>query len=92
MGFYLEEYRDRVGTWNTRSSWRSAVGHVATRRGNIYMGSMILCAVVLASLLMIRGVESNPGSVDNIVQVSCSSYDKELEEGNSMRIMRPVVS
>jgi hypothetical protein len=30
---------------------------------------MILCAAVLAVLLVIGGVELNPGAVDNIVQV-----------------------
>ena len=50
-----------VGTWPPSFSWRSAVGHVGTRGGNIYMGPMILCAAVLTTLLMIGGVEQNPG-------------------------------
>ena len=37
---------------------------------------MMLCATVLASLLMIGGVELNPGPVDNIVQVLCSGCDR----------------
>ena len=69
MGCYLEEYRARVGTWAVRSSWQSTVGHVGTRGGNIYMEPIILCAAVIATLLMIGGVELNPGPVDNIVQV-----------------------
>jgi len=44
------------------------------------MGPMILCAVVLASLLMIGGVELNPEPVD-IVQVLCSGCDRNLKSG-----------
>jgi TolA-binding protein len=36
---------------------------------------MILCAAVLATLLVIGGVELNPGPVDSIVQVLCSGCD-----------------
>jgi hypothetical protein len=60
VGCYLEEYRAQVGTWSARSLRRSAVGHVGTRGGN-NMGQMILCAAILATLLMIGGVELNPG-------------------------------
>jgi hypothetical protein len=81
MGCYLEQYRARKGTWSARSSWRSAVGHVGTRGGNINMGQMILCAAILATLLMIGGVELNPGPVDNIVQVLCSGCDRNLNSG-----------
>jgi len=79
MGCYLEDYGARVGTWAARFSWRSAVGHVGTRGGKICMGPMILCAVVLATSLMIGGVELNPGSVENIVQVLCSGCDRNLK-------------
>jgi len=51
-------------------------------RINIYIGPMILCTAVLATLLMIGGLELNPGPVDNIVQVLCSGCDKEPEIGN----------
>jgi hypothetical protein len=70
MGCYLEDYRAQVGAWAARFSWRSAVGHVGTRGGNC-MEPIILCAVVLATLLVIGGVELNPGPVDSIVQVLC---------------------
>ena len=72
MGYYLEDYRAHVGTWAARFSWQSAVGRVGTRGGNICMGSMIPCAAVLATLLVIGGVELNPGPVESIVQVLCS--------------------
>jgi hypothetical protein len=42
---------------------------------------MILCAAVLAVLLVIGGVELNPGPVDNIVQVLCSGCDRNLNSG-----------
>ena len=45
------------------------------------MGPMILCAAVLANLLMIGGVELNPGPAENIVQVLCSGCDKNLKSG-----------
>ena len=45
------------------------------------MLSMTLCAAVLATLLRIRGVELNPGPVENIVQVLCSGCDRNLNSG-----------
>jgi len=42
---------------------------------------MILCAAVLSVLLVIGGVEPNPGPVDNIVQVLCSGCDRNLKSG-----------
>ena len=80
MGCYLEDYRARVGTWAGRFSWRSAVGQV-TRGGNIDTGPTFLCAAVIAVLLVIGGVELNPGPVDNIVQVLCSGCDRNLKSG-----------
>ena len=81
MGCYLEEYRGWVGTWAPRLSRQSSVGHVETRKGKILMGSMMLCAMVLVLLLMIGGVQLNPGPVDNIVQVLCSGCDRILKLG-----------
>jgi hypothetical protein len=51
------------------------------RGGKLSVGPMILCAAVLATLLVIGGVEQNPGSVDNIVQVLCSGCDRNLKSG-----------
>ena len=42
---------------------------------------MILCEAVLANLLMIGGVEQNPGPVENIVQALCSGCDRNLKSG-----------
>jgi hypothetical protein len=60
------------------------VRHVGMRGGKIYRGPMILCAAVLAVLLVIGGVELNPGPDDNIVQVLCSGCDRNLKVRNSM--------
>jgi hypothetical protein len=49
------------------------------RRKHIYTGPMILYAAVLAVLLVIGGVELNPGAVANIVQVLCSGCDRNLK-------------
>ena len=81
IGYYMEDYRTQVGTCAARFSWRSEVGHVGTRGGKIYTAPMVLCAAVLASLLIIEGVELNPGLVDNIVQVWCSGGDRNLKSG-----------
>ena len=70
-----------MGTWAARFSWRSSVGRVETRKGKILMGSIMSCATLLASLLMIGGVELNPGPVDNIVQVLCGGCDRILKSG-----------
>jgi hypothetical protein len=49
--------------------------------GKTYIGPMIQYAVVLATLLIIRGVGLNPGPVDNIVQVACSGCNRTLMLG-----------
>jgi len=80
MCWYLEDYRTRVVTWAARSSWRLAVGRVGTT-GKVYMGPMILCPAVLATLLITGGVVLNPGPADNIVQVLCSGCNRKLKSG-----------
>ncbi|PNF18175.1 hypothetical protein B7P43_G01827 [Cryptotermes secundus] len=45
------------------------------------MGKMMLCATVIATLLIIGGVELNPGPVDNIVQVTCNGCHRTLKSG-----------
>jgi hypothetical protein len=92
MGCYLEDYRARVGTWAARFPWQSAVGRGGTRGGKIYMEPIILCAAVLANLLVIGGMELNPGPVENIVQVLCRGCDRTFKVGNSMSIVWPMVS
>jgi hypothetical protein len=64
MGCDLEDYRARVGTWAGRFSW-----HGGSRRGEANgttgdcLGLMVLSFMVLTVLLIIGGVEQNPGPV-----------------------------
>ena len=64
MCCYLAYYRARVGTWAARIScvWRTSR---RTEEGNghavLCLGTTILCATTLAVLLIIGGVEENPG-------------------------------
>jgi hypothetical protein len=93
MGCYLEDYWAQVGAWAARFSWWSAVGCVGTRGGKICMGPMILCAAVLATSLVIGGVELNPGPVDSIVQVLCSGCDRNLSrELNANRVAGGIIT
>jgi hypothetical protein len=80
---YLEEYRARVGTRAARFPWRSAVGHVGSRGEKTYKGTVIQCAVVIGTLLIIGGLQLNPGPVENIVQVSCSGCNRTFKVGNN---------
>ena len=53
-------------------------GHDSNVRGRSYLGSVVLCAVALAVLLVIGGVGQNPGSsveAESIMQVLCSGCD-----------------
>ena len=86
IGCYLEDYRARLGTWAARFSWRSAVGLVGTRGGKICVEPMILCAAVLATLLVIGGVELNSGPVENTVKILCSVCDRNLKLGIVNRV------
>jgi hypothetical protein len=93
MGCYLEDYWARVSTWVARLSWRSAVGRFGTSGGNIYVGTTILCAAVLATLLMIGGVEQNPGPESNLVQILCSACGRNLSrELNVNRVASGIIT
>jgi hypothetical protein len=70
MGCYLEEYRARVGTWAGRLARRGEAE--AAKRGaakcsdvngakSICLGLTFLSALILAVLLIIGGIEQNPG-------------------------------
>jgi len=72
MGCYLEDYRPRVGAWPARASWRSAVGKVGKGGSGNPSGPKILSATVIATLLIIGGVELNPGPEENPLQVLCN--------------------
>ena len=50
------------------------------------MGPMILCAAVIPTLLVIGGVELNPGPVDSFVQVLCSGCDRNVKSGTQCEL------
>lgn len=83
MGCDLEVYRARVGTWAVRAGW-SAQGSSGDVQVRSYLLNTCLCAAVLAVLLVIGGVEKNPGpGVDgeSLMQIMCSGCDKSLKSG-----------
>jgi hypothetical protein len=82
MCCYLEDYRARVGTWAGRFSWRGG-----PRRGDanwvtsVCLGLTGLSSIILAILLVIGGVEQNPGptvEVENIIQLGCTGCSRNL--------------
>jgi len=85
MGCYLEDYRARVDTWAGRFSWRGVA-----RRGDANgtsgdcLGLTVLSSMVLAVLLVIGGVEQNPGpvvEVENTVRLLCIGCGRNLKSG-----------
>jgi len=59
-------------------------GHNGNVRGRSYLGIVVLCAAALAVLLVIGGVEQNPGpsvEAESIMQVLCSGCDRNLKSG-----------
>jgi hypothetical protein len=89
MGYYLGDYRARVGTWAARSTARGSKGQEI---GDIM--DTLLCAAVLTVLLVIGGVEQNAGpgvDTENILHVLCSGCDKS-KIWNTMRHMWTLVS
>jgi hypothetical protein len=73
-----------VGTWAARPSWHTAKGRESSGQSISYIRNMLLCAVALTALLVIGGVEQNPGpgvEVDNTLQVLCSGCERNLKLG-----------
>jgi len=83
MGCYLQDYRARVDIWDGRFSWRgiSRCGEVKGTAGDC-LGLTVLRLVVLAVLLMMGGIEQNPGPVveeENTVQIVCTWCGRNLK-------------
>ena len=83
MGCYMEDYRARVGARAGRFSWRGV-----SRRGDANRTSRdcltVQSSMVLAVLLVIGGVEQNPGPVveaENIVRLLCTGCGRNLKSG-----------
>ena len=85
MGCDLEDYRARVGSWAWRFSWRGL-----SRRGDANrtiadcLVLTVLSFVVLAVLLIIGGVEHNPGPVLEVEitgRLLCTGCCRNLKSG-----------
>ena len=81
MGCYLEDYRARVGTWAGRLSWRGMSKCGMGKRGDAIeisgncLGLTMLSTLILAVLLIIGGIEQNPGTAAEMeitVRVLCT--------------------
>jgi hypothetical protein len=85
MDCYLEDYRARVGTWAARTSWRSwptAQGRESNGHTINYIANMLLYAATLTALLVIGGVQQNPGpgvEVENSLQILCRGCERNLK-------------
>ena len=83
MGCDLEDYHARVVNW-AAGTVRRAQGKKSDLQMGSFFVSMYLCAAVLAVLLVIGGVEQNPGpgvEGESFLQVTCSGCDRSLKSG-----------
>jgi hypothetical protein len=84
MSCYLEDYRAYVGTWDARTSWRTVQGQESNGQAISYIGNTLLCAATLTALLVINGVEQNPGpgvEVEHSLQILCSGCERNFKLG-----------
>ena len=90
MGCYLEDYRARVGTWAGRLSWRGMSKRGVGKRGDAIensgkcLGLTMRSSLILAVLLIICGIEQNPGpaaEMDTTVRVLCTGCGRNLKSG-----------
>jgi hypothetical protein len=71
-----------VGTWAARTTWRTTQGRDSNGQATSYIGNMLLCAAALTVLLLMGGVEQNPGpgvETECSLQVLCSEGDRILK-------------
>jgi hypothetical protein len=83
LGCYLQDYRARVDTCAARTAWH-AQGCNIDGQVKSYLENSCLFAAVLAVLLVIGGVEQNPGTgveVESFMQVICSGCERILKSG-----------
>jgi hypothetical protein len=83
MGCYLEDYCARVCTWAVRTAWR-VQGRNINGQVRSYLANTCLCEADLAILLVMGGVEQNPGpgvEGDSFMQVVCSGCERILKSG-----------
>jgi hypothetical protein len=73
-----------VGSWADRTAWRTVEGQVSNGKSISTIENMLLCAATQAVLLVIGGVEQNPGpgvEAGSCLQVLCSGCDRVLKSG-----------
>ena len=75
-----------MGVWAGRISCQASSKQVA-RGVNIYFVETILCTAGITALLVIGGVEQNPGPVDNTVRVLCRGCDRNLKSGTQCTLV-----
>jgi hypothetical protein len=83
MGCYLEDYCARMCTWAAKTVWR-VQGRNINGQVRSYLTNTCLFAAVLAILLVIGGVEQNPGpdvEGQSFMQVNCSACERILKSG-----------
>jgi len=92
MGCYLEDYCARVGTWAGRYSWRGVSRRVDAIGTSVdCLGLTVLSSMVLAVLLVIGGVQQNPGpvlEVENTMQLLCTECGRNLKSGIQCELCR----
>jgi len=85
MGCYLEDNGARVGTWAGRFSWCGVSRRDdANGTADECLSLTVLRSMVLAVLLVIGGVEQNPGpvvEVENTVRLLCTGCGRNLNSG-----------
>jgi hypothetical protein len=84
-GCYLEDCRAPVGAWAGRYAWRGGAkrGDDIGTSGNS-LGLTMLSVLILAVLLIIRGIEQNPGptaEMENMVRILCAGCGRNLKSG-----------
>ena len=83
MGCDLEVYCAHMCTWPARTVWH-AQGSNSNVQLRSYLVNTCLCTVVLMVLLVIGGVEQNPGpgiKGESLMQVMCSGCKRSLKSG-----------
>jgi hypothetical protein len=85
VGCYLKDYWARVGNWAGRYFWHRLPRHgEANGMTGDYLGLTVLSSMVLAILLIISGIEQNPGpivEVENTVRLLCTGCSRILKLG-----------
>jgi hypothetical protein len=90
LGCYLGDCRARVGSWAGKFSWRvvSTRGDANGTAGDCLVLT-VLSSMILAVLLVIGGVEQNPGpvvEVEDTVRLLCTGCGRNLKSGTQCEL------